>query len=159
MQGLRRHKNFTRAVEKSPGLQSEVALAVSPACVASGASGRYLGCPLCGPRDIRLAHMWSTVFCATPCTGAHKEAQMSQRPPKLFACHRMAYLRRVMAEPGAGAGYQREQSRHRIAILSGIPTNPCALPWGDWYVSLGMQNHQVRLQYGVMPVECYRCGS
>ena len=44
---------------------------------------------------------------------------------------------------GAGLGYQRHDSKQRIAILSGIPTNPCALPWGDWYVSLGMQNHQV----------------
>ena len=42
-------------------------------------------------------------------------------------------------------GYQHEHARHRIAVLSGIPTNPCALPWGDWYVSLAMQNHQVRL--------------
>ena len=84
---------------------------------------------------------------------------MDQRPPNLLACLHMGYLKRLMAEPGAGAGYQREQSRHRVAILSGIPTNPCALPWGDWYVSLGMQNHQVRFQYGLIPIDGHPCGS
>ena len=44
---------------------------------------------------------------------------------------------------GAGMGYRHEDPKQHIAVLSGIPTNPCALPWGDWYVSMAMQNHQV----------------
>lgn len=45
---------------------------------------------------------------------------------------------------GAAEGLGRHHSRSsdRIVALSGIPTNPCTLPWGDHFVSLATQNKQ-----------------
>lgn len=43
---------------------------------------------------------------------------------------------------GGGLGQHHERSTDRVVALSGIPTNPCTLPWGDHFVSLATQNKQ-----------------
>ena len=44
---------------------------------------------------------------------------------------------RPSAEEGASAS-------ERIAIVTGIPTSPCTNPYGDYMLSLSIQNKQVR---------------
>ena len=44
---------------------------------------------------------------------------------------------RPTAEEGASAS-------ERIAIVTGIPTSPCTNPYGDYMLSLSIQNKQVR---------------
>ena len=46
---------------------------------------------------------------------------------------------RPTAEEGASAS-------ERIAIVTGIPTSPCTNPYGDYMLSLSIQNKQVRWQ-------------
>ncbi|KAK9789231.1 hypothetical protein WJX73_005530 [Symbiochloris irregularis] len=43
---------------------------------------------------------------------------------------------------GGGLGKHHERSTDRLVMLSGIPTSPCTLPWGDHFVSLATQNKQ-----------------
>lgn len=56
-------------------------------------------------------------------------------------------------------GQHHARTSDRIVTLSGIPTQPCTLPWGDHFVSLATQNKQdwARLhgyEFHVMAASC-----
>ena len=58
-----------------------------------------------------------------------------QQTPRSFWCGAGKHESRS-AEEGASAS-------ERIAIVTGIPTSPCTNPYGDYLLSLSIQNKQV----------------